>query len=81
LFLGRANPPFLSQDLWVIPIRRRDPMQFRTGFCEISQFAPAGGGIQVMTVGRRQFVHCSAFIRFLIWQKAGDNAKQSGVKE
>src|SRR6266550_1454761 len=33
-----------------------------------------------MTVGRRQFAHGSAFIRFLVWQKTGDNAIKSIVK-
>src|SRR2546425_608005 len=34
-----------------------------------------------MTVGRRQFVHGSAYMLFLIWQKAANNAKQSVIKE
>src|SRR6266511_3954084 len=80
MLFRRANPPFLLQNARMVPVARRNPPQFRAGLGKISQVAPAGGGTQIMAVGRRQFFHGSAFILFRVWQKARDNAKQPGMK-
>ena len=58
---------------------RRNQLQFRPGVGETSEIAPAGGGVQMVAVGWRQFAHEPVPILFPVWQKASDNAKQAGM--